>query len=50
MTKFSNTYENFLVIGDFNMTPENENMIDFFHFFCETNQPVVNQQLPPVLT
>ena len=34
MTKFSNTYENFLVIGDFNMTPENENMI-----FCKPATP-----------
>ena len=37
MAKFNNTYESFLVIGDFNMTPENKNMIDFLNTFCFEN-------------
>ena len=37
MAKFNNTYESFLVIGDFNMTPENKNMIDFLNTSCFEN-------------
>ena len=34
MTTFSNTYENYLLIADLNMTPEDKNMIDFSNIFC----------------
>ena len=37
MEKFSKTYENFLVLGNFNITPENENMICFSNIFCLEN-------------
>ena len=33
MTKFNNTRDSFLVIDDFNMTPENKNMIDVLNIF-----------------
>ena len=37
MAKFSKTYENFLVLGNFNIAPENENMICFSNTFCLEN-------------
>lgn len=33
MTKFNNTRDSFLVIDDFNMTPENKTMIDVLNIF-----------------
>ena len=36
MEKFSNTFENFLIINDFNMSPENK-MINFSKTFCLGN-------------
>lgn len=37
LDKFSNTCDNFLVTGDYNMTIKRENMIGFLNTFCLEN-------------